>query len=131
MGYLQKGLTEVECWEPKGLAQMMKMAQRVENREVTKREAKLKMNSEGKSQSTLPYNKVTNSSKLSENKYKSTISMRIITLRGTLAIENWRDGSVNRLTNVEFQEGGTRDSIFVVIKSIMLAIDVKFEKREN
>lgn len=44
---------EVECWEPTGLAQMMKLAQRVENREITRREVTLK-NIEGKAQTTFP-----------------------------------------------------------------------------
>ncbi|KAA0051026.1 transposon Tf2-1 polyprotein isoform X1 [Cucumis melo var. makuwa] len=79
---------EVECWEPKGLAEMMKLAQRVENRGVTRREAGLKMNCRGKSPSTLPYNKVTNPSNLSENKSGGMVPMRTITLRGATAIEN-------------------------------------------
>ncbi|KAA0038326.1 Exosome complex component CSL4 [Cucumis melo var. makuwa] len=35
---------ELECWGPFGLAQMMKLAQKVENREITRREANLKEN---------------------------------------------------------------------------------------
>lgn len=39
---------EVECWEPVGLAQMMKLAQHLENKELMRREAGLKKNIEGK-----------------------------------------------------------------------------------
>ncbi|KAA0054240.1 peroxidase 64 [Cucumis melo var. makuwa] len=38
---------EVECWEPVGLAQMMKLAQHLENKELMRREAGLKKNIEG------------------------------------------------------------------------------------
>lgn len=90
---------EVECW----FAQMMKLAQRAENREVTRGEAGLKTNLEGKSQSTLPHNKLTNPSKVSENKSGGTVPKRTITLHGTTTIENRREGPVHTLTNAEFQ----------------------------
>lgn len=75
----------------------------MENQEVTSGEAGLKTSLEGNSQSTLLYNKVTNPSKLSENKLGGTVPMRTITLCGNSAIENQQDGLVHRLTDVEFQ----------------------------
>lgn len=80
---------EVECWEPVGLAQMMKLAQRVENRELTRREAGLKMNSKGKARSLLSFNKVNIPLKLNEFKYEGMVSDENLTLRGTTTMKNW------------------------------------------
>ncbi|KAA0031986.1 Transposon Ty3-I Gag-Pol polyprotein [Cucumis melo var. makuwa] len=67
---------ELECWEPVGLAQMMKLAQKVENREVIRGEASFK---------------------------RGTVPMRTITLRGMAGEPNRREGPLKRLSDAEFQ----------------------------
>ncbi|KAA0040605.1 retrotransposon protein [Cucumis melo var. makuwa] len=77
-------LAEVEFCEPVGLAQMMRLAQRVENREIIRNEANLKGYA-GASNTTFP--------------------MRTITSRGLTAGagENKKEGPSKQLFDAEFQ----------------------------
>lgn len=94
---LMNGLTpwikaEVELWKPVGMAQMMRLAQRVENREIIQRETNLVKYSRGKylihtSNSTKPNISVNTN----ENKSRTLFPMRTITLRGVTTGENRKE----------------------------------------
>ena len=95
---------EVEFWEPTGLAQMMSLAQRVENREVIQRETNLAGYLGGKypfylSNSTKPNASVSTN----ENTSGASFPMRTIMLRGVTVGENRKEGPMKRLSDAEFQ----------------------------
>ncbi|TYK04845.1 retrotransposon protein [Cucumis melo var. makuwa] len=94
---------EVEGWEPIGLEQMIKLAQRVENREITQREASFMKTIEGKVQTTFPIQKSVILITMNENKPGNSYPMRTITLRGVTAGENRRERPGKRLSDAEFQ----------------------------
>ncbi|KAA0066460.1 uncharacterized protein E6C27_scaffold21G005610 [Cucumis melo var. makuwa] len=95
---------EVFCGRPKGLAEMMQIAQLVENKEFAQNEAKLNGYSCGK------YNpQITNSSKpttgniTTENRGNTTFPIRTITLRNSNANEVRKETNFRRLPDAEFQ----------------------------
>lgn len=69
---------KAECWEPDGFAQMMKLAQSAENREMTRREADHKKSTEGKAQTILPFNKTNIPSNTNEIKVGGNFPIRTI-----------------------------------------------------
>ena len=76
--------TEVDFCEPKGLAQMMQITQKVENREDVRREANLPRYFGGRQQKIpLNTNKMNNNVNVRGNKGYSSWPMRTITLQGT------------------------------------------------
>ena len=77
---------EVAFCRPKGLAEMMQIAQLVENRELIRNEANLKGFADGKypSQSTVTGKSLTGNT-LAENKGNTTFPIRTITLRSSNA----------------------------------------------
>ena len=96
--------TEVDFCEPKGLAQMMQIAQKVENREDVRREANLPGYSKGRQQKIPPNtNKMNNSANAGDNKGYSSWPMRIIMLQGTSTGEVGKEGPLRRLSDAEFQ----------------------------
>ncbi|KAA0045922.1 transposon Tf2-1 polyprotein isoform X1 [Cucumis melo var. makuwa] len=78
-----KLVAEMECWEPVGLAQMMKLAQKIKNREVIRSESDFQFSDDNKSEGTIP--------------------IRTITLREVAAETNCREGPSRQLSDVEFQ----------------------------
>lgn len=93
---------EVEFWEPVGLPQMIKLTQRVENCEITQREANLK-NIEGKTQTNFSIRRAVNPLSMNDSKPGNNFPMRTITLRGVTAGDNRRKGPAKKLSDVEFQ----------------------------
>ena len=94
---------EMDFCEPKGLAHMMKIAQKIENREDIRREANLPGYSRGRT--TNPHNntKANTNSNAGENKGGTNWPMRTITLRGTSKEEVPKEGPSKRLSDAEFQ----------------------------
>ncbi|KAA0037564.1 aminoacyl-tRNA ligase [Cucumis melo var. makuwa] len=102
--------SKVETLEPIGLAQMMKLALKIENRELIRRECRLVS-----AYDTQPNHKNPQPLKRKEQlrnvaptvaKELATVGnwpMRTITLREVAAGDNRRDGPTKRLTDAEFQ----------------------------
>ncbi|KAA0065751.1 transposon Tf2-1 polyprotein isoform X1 [Cucumis melo var. makuwa] len=90
---------EVEFCQPVDQAQMMRLAQLVENREIIRSEANLEGYNGGKypasSSSIAKSNIVTNSN---DSKSNNIFPMRTITLRGTSTKEEKKEGPSKRLT---------------------------------
>lgn len=104
---------EGECWEPVGLTSMMKIAQLVENRELTRNEAGLSVNTVCKAQSqTTIINKIISTVTKENSNTNETLSMRKITLRGVSTTTNKREGPSKRLSNDEFQARRDKDLCF-------------------
>ena len=92
---------EMDFCEPQGLSQMMRIAQKVENREDIRREANLPSYSRTKlSNSGSKTNIVGNSG---ESKGNWNWPMRTVTLRGTAGEEAQKTGPTKRLSDAEFQ----------------------------
>lgn len=93
---------DMECWEPMGLAQMMKLAQKIENREVIMGESSFKRAADGKFQVSASFKPqipvISN-----DNKSGGIVRMRMITLRGVAGEPNRREGPLKRLSDAEFQ----------------------------
>ena len=95
--------SEVKMLEPIGLAEMMKLALKIENREMVHRECGLisvsRMNKQFK------HNNVTQTSTVTPNQKPTERSwpMRTITLKKVTADEKRREGPTKRLSNAEFQ----------------------------
>ncbi|KAA0048763.1 transposon Tf2-1 polyprotein isoform X1 [Cucumis melo var. makuwa] len=89
---------------PKGLAEMMQVAQLVENRELIRNEANLSSLMSGKypPQPTI-CNKATTATATVENKGNTTFPIRTITLRNSNANEVRRETNTRRLPDAEFQ----------------------------
>ena len=83
---------------------MMILAQRVENREIIRREVNLTGYSGGK-YPIYPSNTIKPNSPVNTNDNKSgtIFSMRTITLRGVTAGKNKKEGLAKMLSNAEFQ----------------------------
>ncbi|KAA0057627.1 ty3-gypsy retrotransposon protein [Cucumis melo var. makuwa] len=95
---------EVAFCRPKSLAEMMEVAQLVENREILRREANLNGYSGRKSSvQASGGNKVAPNNATGEIKGNTTFSIRTITLRSPGPNENRREGAYNRLMDAEFQ----------------------------
>ena len=86
----------MECWEPMGLAQMMKLAQKIENRG----ESSFKRAADGKFQVSASFKPqipvISN-----DNKLGGIVRMRMITLRGVAGEPNRREGPLKRLSDAE------------------------------
>ncbi|KAA0037390.1 ty3-gypsy retrotransposon protein [Cucumis melo var. makuwa] len=94
---------EVILCRPKGLAEMMEIAQLVENREIIRNEANLNSFAGGKylPQNTTSSRGTTNT--ISDNKANTTFPMRTITLRSSNNAEIRKDTNSRRLPDAEFQ----------------------------
>ncbi|KAA0032165.1 transposon Tf2-1 polyprotein isoform X1 [Cucumis melo var. makuwa] len=94
---------EVILCRPKGLAEMMEIAQVVENREIIRNEANLNSLAGGKyfPQNTTNNRGTTNT--ISDNKANTTFPMRTITLRSSNNAEIRKDTNSRRLPDAEFQ----------------------------
>ncbi|KAA0038942.1 transposon Tf2-1 polyprotein isoform X1 [Cucumis melo var. makuwa] len=94
---------EVILCRPKGLAEMMEVAQQVENREIIRNEANLNGFAGGKypPQNTANNRGTTNT--ISDNKANVTFPMRTIALRSSNNIEIRKDTNSRRLPDAEFQ----------------------------
>ncbi|KAA0043666.1 Ty3/gypsy retrotransposon protein [Cucumis melo var. makuwa] len=96
--------SEVVFCRPKGLAEMMEVAQMVENREIVRIEAKLSGYSGGKLIGQVNGNgKAVSSSVAGENKGNTSFPICTITFRSSSPNENRREGSYKRLPDAEFQ----------------------------
>ena len=94
---------EVAFCRPKSLAEMMEVAQLVENRENFTREANLNGYSDGKNfVQTLGGKKTTNNT-TGETKGNTAFPIITITLRSPAQGENRREGTYKRLSDAEFQ----------------------------
>ncbi|TYK30735.1 transposon Tf2-1 polyprotein isoform X1 [Cucumis melo var. makuwa] len=78
---------EVEFCQPVGLAQMMRLAQLVENREIIRNEANLKGYSGGKYSSSSP-----STIKINDSKNNTVFPIRTVTLRGNTTGEVKKEG---------------------------------------
>ncbi|KAA0054528.1 peroxidase 64 [Cucumis melo var. makuwa] len=88
----------------KVLAEMMEVAQMVENREIVRIEAKLSGYSGGKLTGQINGNgKAVSGNVAGENKGNTSFPIRTITLRSSGPNENRREGSYKRLPDAEFQ----------------------------
>ena len=94
---------EMDFCEPKGLSQMMRIAQKVENREDIRREANLPGYSRGKLSNSGSGTKVNTTVNSGDNKGSMNWPMRTITLRGTSSEEARKEGPTKRLSDAEFQ----------------------------
>ncbi|KAA0050629.1 transposon Tf2-1 polyprotein isoform X1 [Cucumis melo var. makuwa] len=94
---------EVVFCRPKGLAEMMEVAQLVENRELIRNEANLNGFAGGKypPQSTANNRGTTNA--INDNKGNTTFPMRTITLRSSNNTQIRKDAISRRLPDAEFQ----------------------------
>ncbi|KAA0026023.1 putative retroelement pol polyprotein [Cucumis melo var. makuwa] len=94
---------EVVFCRPKGLAEMMEVAQLVENRELIQNKANLNGFAGGKypPQSTANNRETTNG--INDNKGNTTFPMRTITLRSSNNTEICKDTNSRRLPDAEFQ----------------------------
>ncbi|KAA0063300.1 Ty3/gypsy retrotransposon protein [Cucumis melo var. makuwa] len=95
--------SEVETWEPVGLAQMMKMALKIENREMVRKECGLSSAYDSKAAQRTTNTRNVNPSTTNENATAGGWPMRTITLREVATGENRREGPTKRLTDAEFQ----------------------------
>ncbi|KAL0533794.1 hypothetical protein IC582_028065 [Cucumis melo] len=96
--------SEVVFCRPKGLAEMMEVAQMVENREIVRTEAKLSGYSGGKMTGHIGGNGKTASGGVAgESKSNTSFPIRTITLRSFGPNENRREGTYKRLPDAEFQ----------------------------
>ncbi|KAA0038090.1 ty3-gypsy retroelement transposase [Cucumis melo var. makuwa] len=95
--------TEVEVLEPRGLAQMMKLALKIEDRERVRKECGLVSVYGSKFQYNLPKAKENTENKTATDTTGGTTPMRTITLRGVTTTDNWREGFSKRLSDAEFQ----------------------------
>ena len=105
---------------------MMQLAQLAENREIIRGEANLKGYAGGKyspSYSTSTKSGVSPNS--IDNKGSTTFPMRMITLRGVVGGEVKKEEPNKRLSDAEFQSRKERGSIFDVMRSTPMAINVK------
>ncbi|TYK28591.1 gypsy/ty3 element polyprotein [Cucumis melo var. makuwa] len=92
---------EVVFCRPKGLAEMMEVAQMVENREIVRIEAKLSGYSGGKLTGQVNGNgKAVSGNVAGENKGNTSFPIRTITLRSSGPNENRRGGSYKRTMKV-------------------------------
>ena len=95
---------EVEFCRSVGLAEMMKYALMVENREILRREANLPGYFIAKITNYPHTNAKTNTVNNDQaSKGNTVFSMRTVTLRGALAAEIKKEGPSKRLSDVEFQ----------------------------
>ncbi|KAA0038303.1 transposon Tf2-1 polyprotein isoform X1 [Cucumis melo var. makuwa] len=96
--------SEVVFCRPKGLAEMMEVAQMVENREIVRIEAKLSGYSGGKLTGQISGNgKTVSGGVAGESKGNTSFPIRTITLRSSGPNENRREGTYKRLPDAEFQ----------------------------
>ncbi|TYK28503.1 Ty3/gypsy retrotransposon protein [Cucumis melo var. makuwa] len=96
--------SEVFFYRPKSLAEMMEVAQMVENREIARTEAKMSGYSRGKiAGHTSVVGKTTSGGVAGENKNNTVFPIRTITLRSSAPNENRREGTDKRLSDAEFQ----------------------------
>ncbi|KAA0039461.1 Ty3/gypsy retrotransposon protein [Cucumis melo var. makuwa] len=96
--------SEVVFYRPKGLAEMMEVAQIVENREIVRTEAKLNGYSGGRMTGQIGSNgKATSGGVAGESKSNTSFPIRTITLRSSAPTENRREGTYKRLPDAEFQ----------------------------
>ncbi|KAL0540685.1 hypothetical protein IC582_020695 [Cucumis melo] len=96
--------SEVVFYRPKGLAEMMEVAQMVENREIVRTEAKLNGYSGGRMTGQIGSNrKATSGGVAGESKSNTSFPIRTITLRSSAPTENRREGTYKRLPDAEFQ----------------------------
>ncbi|KAA0066119.1 transposon Tf2-1 polyprotein isoform X1 [Cucumis melo var. makuwa] len=89
--------------EPVGLAQMMKMALKIENREMVRKECGLSSAYDSKAAQRTTNTRNVNPSPTNENTTAGGWPMRTITLREVATGENRREGPTKRLTDAEFQ----------------------------
>ncbi|KAL0533232.1 hypothetical protein IC582_030448 [Cucumis melo] len=96
--------SEVFFCRPKSLAEMMEVAQMVENREIARTEAKMCGYSGGKiaGQNSV-VGKISTGGVAGDNKNNTVFPIRTITLRSSVPNENRREGSYKRLPDAEFQ----------------------------
>ncbi|TYK26709.1 ty3-gypsy retrotransposon protein [Cucumis melo var. makuwa] len=95
---------ELEDVISRGLAEMMEVAQLVENREIFRSEANLNGFSGGKYPSQTAMNNKTGANyAASENKGNTIFPVRTITLRSSNSNKNRREGTSKRLPDAEFQ----------------------------
>ncbi|KAA0032314.1 transposon Tf2-1 polyprotein isoform X1 [Cucumis melo var. makuwa] len=95
---------EVFFCRPQGLAEMMQIAQLVENREFVRNEAKLNGYSGGKyNPQTTNSSKSTTGNTTTENRGNATFPIRTITLRNSNANEVRKETNFRRLPDAEFQ----------------------------
>ncbi|KAA0041878.1 transposon Tf2-1 polyprotein isoform X1 [Cucumis melo var. makuwa] len=96
---------EVAFCRPKGLVEMMQVAQLVENRELIRNEANLKSLMSGKySPHPTVSNKATTAMAAAESKGNTTFPIRTITLRSLNTDEVCRKTNTRRLLDAEFQD---------------------------
>ncbi|KAL0543107.1 hypothetical protein IC582_018194 [Cucumis melo] len=96
--------SEVFFCRPKSLAEMMEVAQMVENREIARTEAKMCGYSGGKiAGHNSVVGKTATGGVAGDNKNNTVFPIRTITLRSSAPNENRREGSYKRLPDAEFQ----------------------------
>ncbi|KAA0034820.1 ty3-gypsy retrotransposon protein [Cucumis melo var. makuwa] len=95
--------SEVETLEPNGLAQMMKLALKIENRELVRKEYALISAYDTKTTYKSQQPKNVGSVAAKEGTIGGSWPMRTITLREVATGDNRREGPTKRLTDVEFQ----------------------------
>ncbi|KAA0056171.1 ty3-gypsy retrotransposon protein [Cucumis melo var. makuwa] len=104
---------EVAFCRPKGLAEMMQVAQLVENRELIRNEANLNSLMSGKySPHPTVSNKATTSMTVAESKGNTTFPIQTITLRSSNANEVHRETNTRRLPNADFQPRREKELCF-------------------
>ncbi|KAL0544147.1 hypothetical protein IC582_019259 [Cucumis melo] len=95
--------SEVETLEPNGLAQMMKLALKIENRELVRRECGLISAYDIKIGHKHQQTKNTGPTATKEGTTSGSWPMRTITLREVATGDNRREGPTKRLSDAEFQ----------------------------
>ncbi|TYK13876.1 Ty3/gypsy retrotransposon protein [Cucumis melo var. makuwa] len=95
--------SEVETLEPNGLAQMMKLALKIENRELVRRECGLISAYDSKTGHKPLQTKNTIATATKEGTTSGSWPMRTITLREVATGDNRREGPTKRLSDAEFQ----------------------------
>ncbi|XP_050942184.1 transposon Tf2-1 polyprotein isoform X1 [Cucumis melo] len=95
--------SEVETLEPNGLAQMMKLALKIENREMVRRECGLISAYDSKTGHKPLQTKNTIATATKEGTTSGSWPMRTITLREVATGDNRREGPTKRLSDAEFQ----------------------------
>ncbi|KAL0560786.1 hypothetical protein IC582_001199 [Cucumis melo] len=95
--------SKVETLEPNGLAQMMKLALKIENRELVRKECGLISAYDIKTSHKNQQIKNTGSTATKEGLIGGSWPMRTITLREVATGDNRREGPTKRLSDAEFQ----------------------------
>ncbi|KAA0035492.1 peroxidase 64 [Cucumis melo var. makuwa] len=126
IGLLSWIKAEVEFCRPVGLAEMMLLAQLIENRKIIQNDANLEGYSGGKYPTSS--SSITKSNNSSSDKGKTIFPMRTITLKANPTGETKKEGPSKRLTDAEFQ--ARKEKVKNDDEEFEIVEDTNYEEKE-